>query len=72
MTHNGDSNPLTRGLKLGLMLAEGKPVTTQLIRQQFGVSKPTAKRDLAAIQTALQVDVEVGPRGAVAVLLARP
>jgi predicted DNA-binding transcriptional regulator YafY len=72
MTHNGDSNPLTRGLKLGLMLAEGLPITTQLIREQFGVSRPTAQRDLVAIQTALQVDVQVAATGAVAVTLERP
>lgn len=47
-----------RLLRLALHLGAGKPVTTALIRERFGVSKATAKRDLDRLECLLPVTVE--------------
>lgn len=39
-----------RGLELGRMYERRQPITTERVREIFGVSRATAKRDLAAMR----------------------
>ena len=50
-----------RGIKLAARLFSGKPVTSAYIREVFGVSWATAKRDLTALQYYLPVKVRAIP-----------
>lgn len=45
-----------RAAQLALLLANGEAVTTWLVRELYGVSAPTAKRDLAVLREALPVE----------------
>ena len=45
-----------RAAQLALLLASGEAVTTWLVRELYGVSAPTAKRDLAVLREALPVE----------------
>lgn len=56
-----DMDRFDRGFLLGTMYAEGSPITTARIREQFRVSVPTAKRDMQKI--AELVDAPRGQRG---------
>ena len=44
-----------RGLELAGMLYSGATITSAVIRNRFGVSKATAKRDMTAIEAVLPV-----------------
>ncbi len=46
--------------QLTLLLANGEAVTSWLVRELYGVSAPTAKRDLAALRDALPVQQFAG------------
>jgi len=46
---------LVRGFWLGMLYAEGVPLTTERIRHDFGVSKATAKRDMRQIADVTRV-----------------
>jgi len=56
-----------RAAQLALMLAMGQRVNTRLVRSIYGVSVPTAKRDLALLREALPV-VQLGGRSPALVL----
>lgn len=66
-----DYDKLSRGLLLGAMLASGERVTSAVIREKFGVSKATAKRDMNVIEAVLPVAAEVNG-GAVMLSLKTP
>lgn len=57
-----------RGVHLALALARGEVITSRVIKERFGVSWATAKRDLVRLQCALPVETNViatrflGPR----------
>lgn len=48
---------IDRLLKLAHRIGCGKEVTSRYIRETFGVSRPTAQRDLVRLECALPVDV---------------
>jgi len=50
--------PLARLLQLALRLGTGQAVTSGYIRERYGVSPATAKRDLVRLECALPVIVE--------------
>lgn len=52
-----DYDPFSRALMLGARIATGGEVTTQYIRDRFGVSKATAKRDMFWIERVLAPEV---------------
>lgn len=54
---SADNDAMARGLQLGIILATGRRVTTALIRERFGVSAATAKRDMLAIEVTLRPEV---------------
>ena len=45
---------MIRGVRLGLLYAEGAAVTTRLIQERFLVSRAQAKRDLRALRMVLE------------------
>lgn len=64
-------DPMARGLMLGALVAGGATITTKFIRDTFGVSPATAKRDMLAIESVLRANAEVA-EGRQVRLCARP
>lgn len=54
-----DHDKMVRGLQLGGALAHGQAITSEFIRRKFGVSRPTANRDMLMVETTLAPLVEV-------------
>ena len=61
---SADQDKMSRGLQLGVALIRGQPITSEFIRRKFGVSRPTAKRDMLMVETVLApfVEIEVDDR----------
>lgn len=56
---SGTLSPFERGLLVGRLLCSGREVTTRTLRDLFGVSRATAKRDLLVAETTLRADAKV-------------
>jgi len=61
-----------RGVLLATMLHQGKRITTALIRERFGTSQATAKRDLLALEVLTHADADVDTSTRQVTLRARP
>lgn len=49
--------PFERGAFIAYALSKGEPVSTRLVRELFGVSRATAKRDVAAVERLFHTDL---------------
>lgn len=61
---SADHDKMARGLQLGVALTRGQAITSEFIRRTFGVSRPTANRDMLMVETTLAplVEIEVDDR----------
>ena len=65
-----DKNRFERGLLLGLELARGASLTTKDLRDRFGLSPATAKRDMLLIEVTARAARSIGPNRRVTLRMA--